>query len=53
MDVTPMTVLRGFLVVGGVTLAGIGLLTSNVVHFAIGAVAALLGAYRLWDQYDR
>lgn len=53
MDVTPMTVLRGFLLVGGVILAGIGLLTSNVIHFAIGTFSALLGAYRLSNQYYR
>lgn len=51
MDITPMTVLRGFLVVGGVVLTVLGLLNTNALHVAIGTVSALLGGYRLWDQY--
>lgn len=48
MDVTPRTLLRAFLLVGGLAFLGFGLLESSMFHLGIGILAGALGAFGLW-----
>lgn len=48
MDIAPRTVLRAFLLVGGLTFIGFGLLDSSMFHLGLGVLAAALGAFGLW-----
>lgn len=45
------TLVRLFLVVGGVAYAAFGLLEGSTVEVGFGALAALLGGFGLW--WDR
>lgn len=44
------TLLRGFLVGGGVAIAVVGVVEGSTFEIALGAFAALLGGFRLWSE---
>lgn len=45
------TLVRGFLVLGGLAYAAFGVLAGSTVTVGFGVLAALLGAFGLW--WDR
>ena len=51
MDLTPRTVLRAFLLVGGIAVLGLGIIEESLVQIGIGVVAMLLGGFGLYTQY--
>jgi len=48
---TARTVVRGFLLLGGLALAGVGAVEGSTVDVVVGGVAAVLGFVGLWLQY--
>lgn len=46
------TLLRGFLLVGGLVFALTGLLQGSTFDIVLGAVAALFGAVGLWWEWQ-
>lgn len=53
MEITPRTLLRAFLVIGGVAIAGMGIADGELWRIALGGAAALLGGFGLWYQYSQ
>lgn len=51
MDWTFRTVVRAFLLVGGVIYVVWGALDGSMVRLGLGVVAALLGAFGLWSEF--
>lgn len=51
MDWDARTLLRGFLLIGGLLFVGVGLVRGEPFDVGIGAFAAVLGGFGLW--YDR
>jgi len=51
MDWDARTLLRGFLLVGGLLFLVLGLIRGELFDVGIGALAAVLGGFGLW--YDR
>ena len=43
--------MRGFLLLGGLALAGVGAVEGSTVDVVVGDVAAVLGFVGLWLQY--
>lgn len=50
MDWTFRTILRGFLLVGGLAFVGFGAVEGTLFDLGIGIVAAVLGALGLWRE---
>jgi hypothetical protein len=48
MDVTGRTLLRVFLVVGGIAILVLGIVSDDPFQAGLGAVATALGAFGLW-----
>ncbi len=48
---TPRTILRLFLVIGGIGLIILGILGNDVINMVLGGLAAILGAGGLWYEY--
>lgn len=48
MDVDFRTILRAFLIVGGLALLLVGILDGSTTNAAIGAIAVLVGAVGFW-----
>ena len=51
MDWHPRTLVRIFLLVGGLVYVGSGLLSGSLPQLALGVAAAALGAFGLWWEY--
>jgi hypothetical protein len=45
---TGRTVLRGFLLLGGVAILGLGVLQGSSFNIGLGALATVLGGFGLW-----
>ena len=53
MEITPRTLLRAFLVIGGLAIAGMGIADEELWRIALGVAAATLGGFGLWYQYSQ
>lgn len=53
MDWDGRTLLRGFLLVGGLLFLGAGLVRGELFDVGIGAFAAVLGGFGLWWEHNR
>ena len=53
MDITARTILRLFLLIGGVIVLVFGIIDESTLNIAVGLLAAILGAIGLWDQFGR
>jgi hypothetical protein len=51
MNWSPRTLLRVFLLVGGLAFTVMGTLEGSLFNLALGAVAAFLGLVGLWMEY--
>lgn len=47
------TLLRGFLLVGGLVFFGLGVARGDLFNVGLGALAAVLGGFGLWWDYNR
>lgn len=52
MDVTPHTLLRGFLLIGGLAFVIYGLVDWSLFNLGLGIVAAVLGGFGLWWEFQ-
>ncbi|MFP4626474.1 MAG: hypothetical protein ACLFNI_07775 [Natronomonas sp.] len=52
MEWTFRTVVRGFLLVGGLIYVAWGILDGTQVTLVVGIIAALLGAFGLWWEFS-
>lgn len=50
---TGRTLLRGFLLVGGLALLGLGIAEGSRFNIGIGILATLLGGFGLWWEWNR
>lgn len=53
MDITPRTVLRAFLLVGGIGVGTLGYVDGSTTQVVLGIAAVLLGGFGLWYQYTQ
>lgn len=53
MDWDARTLLRGFLLVGGLFFLGAGLVRGELFDVGVGGFAAVLGGFGLWWEYNR
>lgn len=52
MDVTPRTVLRAFLLIGGIAVLALGIVNESTTQLAVGAIAAILGGLGLYGEWQ-
>jgi len=53
MDRDFRTLLRGFLLVGGIVFLGLGVLRGDQFNVALGALAAAMGGFGLYWDWNR
>ena len=51
MDWHPRTLVRIFLLVGGLVYVGSGVLSGSLAQLALGVAATALGAFGLWWEF--
>jgi hypothetical protein len=52
MEWTFRTLIRGFLVIGGLGYMAWGVLDDSLVTLGFGVAAVLLGAFGLWSEFN-
>lgn len=53
MDVSPRTLLRIFLLIGGVWMIWLWMSDGSTLNLAIGVLAAAVGGFGLWWEYQQ